>query len=37
MQWPLYPQERTLVLVEVEAGWTSELIWKRKFLAPARI
>jgi hypothetical protein len=28
MLWPLYPQERTPVLVEVEAGWASELIWK---------
>jgi hypothetical protein len=38
----LYPlQERTLVPIEQEAGWLSELVWmvleERKSLAPARI
>jgi len=28
MLWPFYPQERTPVLVDVEAGWAAELIWK---------
>jgi len=28
MLWPLYSQERTLVLVVVEAGWAAELIGK---------
>jgi hypothetical protein len=37
----LYPQERTLVPIEQEAGWSPGLVWtvleKRKSLAPAGI